>query len=129
MIYGLFNRNKLIEQIFVFFKNMLDFYLTIRYNFTIDEQSRMWRVVSPERRSMRMLEQIYIFFLYILLIELAFIIVLVVSLFVALVITLKKLNSKKSTSLIILYKLTACHISVVAHLFYNYYTILLFKCQ
>ena len=101
MIYGLFNRNKLIEQIFViFFENILDFYLTIRYNFTIDEQSRMWRVVSPERRSMRMLEQIYIFFLYILLIELAFIIVLVVSLFVALVITLRKLNSKKSTSLL-----------------------------
>ena len=53
-----------------------------------------------ERRAMRMLEQIYIFFIYILLIELASMIVLVVALFVALVITRRKLDSKKSTSLL-----------------------------
>ena len=60
----------------------------------------MWRVVFTERRSMRMLEQIYIFFIYILLIELAFVTVLVVALFVTLVITFRKLDNKKSTSLL-----------------------------
>ena len=60
----------------------------------------MWRVVFTERRAMRMLEQIYIFFIYILLIELAFLTVLVIALFVALVITLRKLDPKKSTSLL-----------------------------
>ena len=59
----------------------------------------MWRVVFTERRAMRMLEQIYIFFIYILLIELAFVTVLVFALFVALVITFRKLDNKKSTSL------------------------------
>jgi len=49
---------------------------------------------------MRMLEQIYIFFIYILLIELAFVTVLVIALFVALVMTRRKLDSKKSTSLL-----------------------------
>jgi len=47
-----------------------------------------------------MLEQIYIFFIYILLIELAFVTVLVIALFVALVMTRRKLDSKKSTSLL-----------------------------
>ncbi len=47
-----------------------------------------------------MLEQIYIFFIYILLIELAFVTVLVVALFVTLVITFRKLDNKKSTSLL-----------------------------
>ncbi len=66
-----------------------------------DEQSRVWRVVSHERRAMRMLvEQVYFFFIYILLFELAFITVLVIALFVALVITRRKLDSKKSTSLL-----------------------------
>ena len=66
----------------------------------IDEQSRVWRVVSRERRAMRMLvEQIYLFFIYILLFELAFITVLVIALFVALVMTSRKLNSKENTSL------------------------------
>ena len=60
----------------------------------------MWRVVFTERRAMRMLEQIYIFFIYILLIELAFVTVLVVALFVTLVITFRKLDNKKSTSLL-----------------------------
>ena len=59
----------------------------------------MWRVVFTERRAMRMLEQIYIFFIYILLIELTLVTVLVVALFVTLVITLRKLDNKKSTSL------------------------------
>ena len=60
----------------------------------------MWRVVFTERRAMRMLEQIYIFFIYILLIELTLVTVLVVALFVTLVITLRKLDNKKSTSLL-----------------------------
>lgn len=60
----------------------------------------MWRVVSHERRAMRMLvEQIYLFFIYILLFELAFITVLVIALFVALVMTSRKLDSKENTSL------------------------------
>ncbi|MCI8397118.1 MAG: hypothetical protein HFJ52_05745 [Clostridia bacterium] len=42
-----------------------------------------------------MLEQMYILFIYILLFELTFMIVLVVALFVALVITRRKLDSKK----------------------------------
>ena len=53
-----------------------------------------------ERRAMRMLEQIYIFFIYILLFELALVTVLVIALFVALVITSRKLDNKKSTSLL-----------------------------
>ena len=66
----------------------------------IDEQSRVWRVVFHERRAMRILvEQIYIFFIYILLFELAFITVLVIALFVALVMTSRKLDSKENTSL------------------------------
>ena len=48
---------------------------------------------------MRMLEQIYIFIIYILLVELAFVTVLVIALFVALVMTFRKLDNKKSTSL------------------------------
>ena len=60
----------------------------------------MWRVVLTERRAMRMLEQIYISIIYILLIELAFMIVLVIALFVALVIARRKLDHKKSTSLL-----------------------------
>lgn len=49
---------------------------------------------------MRMLvEQIYIFFIYILLFELAFITVLVIALFVALVMTSRKLDNKENTSL------------------------------
>ncbi len=47
-----------------------------------------------------MLEQIYIFFIYILLIEFTFVTVLVIALFVTLVITLRKLDNKKSTSLL-----------------------------
>jgi len=47
-----------------------------------------------------MLEQIYIYIIYILLIESAFFIVLVIGLFVALVLTTRKLDSKKSTSLL-----------------------------
>ena len=54
----------------------------------------MWRVVFTERRAMRMLEQIYIFFIYILLIELTLVTVLVVALFVTLVITLRKLDNR-----------------------------------
>lgn len=48
---------------------------------------------------MRMLEQIYIFFIYILLFELALVTVLVIALFVALVMTSRKLDSKENTSL------------------------------
>ena len=50
--------------------------------------------------AMRMLlEQVYLFFIYILFIELAIVIVVAVALFVALVVTMRKLDNEKNTSL------------------------------
>ena len=46
-----------------------------------------------------LLEQIYIFLLYILLLEFAMITIVAFSLFVALLVTIRKLNNKKNTSL------------------------------
>ncbi len=46
-----------------------------------------------------LLEQVYLLFIYILLTELAIITVVTVSLFVALVVTIRKLDNEKSTSL------------------------------
>lgn len=44
-------------------------------------------------------EQVYLTFIYILFIELAIVTVVAVALFVALVVTIRKLDSKKNTSL------------------------------
>ena len=46
-----------------------------------------------------LLEQVYLLFIYILFTELAMVTVVAVVLFVALVVTLRKLDSKKNTSL------------------------------
>ena len=44
-------------------------------------------------------EQVYLFFIYILFIELAIVTVVAVALFVALSVTIRKLDNKKNTSL------------------------------
>ena len=46
-----------------------------------------------------LLEQVYLHFIYILFIELAMVAVVAVALFVALVVTVRKLDNKKNTSL------------------------------
>ena len=54
-----------------------------------------------ERRAVRMLlEQVYLTFIYILLGELAMVTVVAVALFVALVVTIRKLDNEKNTSLL-----------------------------
>lgn len=45
-----------------------------------------------------LLEQVYLAFIYILLVELAIVTVVAIALFVALVVTIKKLNNKKYIS-------------------------------
>ena len=47
-----------------------------------------------------LLEQVYFLFTYILFIELAIVTVVAIALFVALVVTIRKLDSKKNTSLL-----------------------------
>jgi len=47
-----------------------------------------------------LLEQVYIFMIYSLFIELAIVTVVAIALFVALVVTIRKLDSKKNTSLL-----------------------------
>ena len=46
-----------------------------------------------------LLEQVYLFYIYILLLELAIVTVVAIALFVALIVTVRKLDSKKNTSL------------------------------
>ena len=46
-----------------------------------------------------LLEQVYLLFIYILFIELAMVTVVAIAVFVALVVTMRKLDSKKNTSL------------------------------
>ncbi len=46
-----------------------------------------------------LLEQVYLFYIYILLTDLAIVTVVTVSLFVALVVTIRKLDNEKNTSL------------------------------
>lgn len=46
-----------------------------------------------------LLEQVYLLFIYILFIELAIVTVVAVALFVTLVVTVRKLDNKKNTSL------------------------------
>jgi len=47
-----------------------------------------------------LLEQVYILFIYILFIELAIVTVVAIALFVAFIVTLRKLDNKKNTSLL-----------------------------
>lgn len=46
-----------------------------------------------------LLEQVYLFFIYIILFELAIVTVVAIALFVALVVTIRKFSNKKNTSL------------------------------
>jgi len=46
-----------------------------------------------------LLEQVYLIYVYILLIELAIVTVVAIALFVALVVTIRKIDNKKNTSL------------------------------
>ena len=46
-----------------------------------------------------LLEQVYFHFIYILLLELAMVTVVAIALFVALIVTVRKLDNKKNTSL------------------------------
>ncbi|MBO5413331.1 MAG: hypothetical protein J6A29_03395 [Clostridia bacterium] len=46
-----------------------------------------------------LLEQVYLLYIYILIFELAIVTVVAIALFVTLVVTMRKLNSKKNTSL------------------------------
>lgn len=46
-----------------------------------------------------LLEQVYLFFIYIILFELAIVTVVAIALFVALVVTIRKSSNKKNTSL------------------------------
>ncbi len=46
-----------------------------------------------------LLEQVYLLFIYILFIELAIVAIVAVALFVALVVTIRKIDSQKNTSL------------------------------
>ena len=57
----------------------------------------MWRVRYPTREeAVRMvLEQVYLLFIYILFIELAMVTVVAIGLFVALVVTVRKLDNEK----------------------------------
>ena len=47
-----------------------------------------------------LLEQVYLLFIYILLFELTIVTVVAIALFVALVVTIRRLDSKKNTSLL-----------------------------
>ena len=58
-------------------------------------------MLNPIWEVMRMLlEQVYIFMIYSLFIELAIVTVVAIALFVALAVTIRKLDSKKNTSLL-----------------------------
>jgi len=46
-----------------------------------------------------LLEQVFLFYIYILFIELAIVTVVAIALFVALIVAIRKLDSKKNTSL------------------------------
>ena len=60
----------------------------------------MWSVAFLRKEAMRMLlEQVYLAFIYILFSELAMVTVVAVALFVALAVTIRRLDNKKNTSL------------------------------
>ena len=62
----------------------------------------MWRVVIllREEAMPMLLEQVYLLFIHILFIELAMVTVVAIALFVALVVTIRKLDNIKNTSLL-----------------------------
>ena len=78
------------------------FLLNFCYNISYRQRNEMWRVRYPTREeAVRMvLEQVYLLFIYILFIELAMVTVVAIGLFVALVVTVRKLDNEKNTSLL-----------------------------
>ena len=61
----------------------------------------MWRVAFLRREAVRMLlKQVYLLFIYILIFELAIVTVVAIALFALLVVAVRKLDSKKNTSLL-----------------------------
>lgn len=57
-------------------------------------------LLGREEAVRMLLEQVYLIFIYILFMELAIVTVVAVALFVALVVTVRKLDDKKNTSLL-----------------------------
>ena len=109
----------------------LDFCLLVMY--AIGRRLRLAEcgVSHPTREEAMymLLEQVYLLFMYILFIELAIVTVVAIALFVTLVVTMRKLDSKKNTSLpgrsrCILKNIlfNDRHISVVSHLLYLLYS-------
>lgn len=80
----------------------IDLILLIRYNgFRRWEKQGVCIVSYLKEEAMHMLlEQVYLFFIYILFFELAIVTVVVISLFVALDVTIRKLDNEKNTSLL-----------------------------
>ena len=82
-----------------------------------------------------LLKQVYILFIYILFIELAIVTVVAIALFVALTVTLRKLDNKKTHLCLVvrdafLIKTNLRHATFLWYLtFYNYYTKLLLESQ
>ena len=59
-----------------------------------------YRILQWEEAMHMLLEQVYLLFIYILFIELAIVTVVAIALFVALVVTIRKLDNEKNTSLL-----------------------------
>ena len=59
-----------------------------------------YRILQWEEAMHMLLEQVYLLFIYILFIELAIVTVVAIALFVALVVTMRKLDNEKNTSLL-----------------------------
>ena len=57
-------------------------------------------ILLREEAMRMLLEQVYLLFIYILFIELAMVTVVAIALFVALVVTIRKLDNEKNTSLL-----------------------------
>lgn len=58
------------------------------------------RILLREEAMHMLLEQVYIFFIYILFFELAIVTVVTIALFVALIVAIRKLVNEKNTSLL-----------------------------
>ena len=65
-----------------------------------DAECGMFAILDERMRCIKLLEQVYLLFIYILFIELAIVTVVAIALFVALVVTIRKLDNEKNTSLL-----------------------------
>ena len=79
----------------------LDLYKKLKYNSLTDGRSKMWCVLILWKGAMHMLlEQVYLFIIYILFIELAIVTIVAIALFVALNVAVRKIDNEKNTSLL-----------------------------